>query len=173
MLARARTFLENVDTALARIVENAGSRRHSFSSLVDVVRSVDNDKVWHASAMSGDFTVEEFDFIVGGVDYICEAFNRDGRTLRLVDRVHGLILGARMRGLSARWVASLVDASDRILQEALSSFSLEPQPSGSSRATCSDSSESYKFDTATISSDVDTGSHTGIPTQALLTEDSA
>jgi len=131
LLEQCRIFLTEIDTALERIVDNAGPQRNAFSCLVFFVRNF--DKVWQRDIrMSHDCTVREFEFETGDVDYTCDAFNSDGRTLRLVDRVHGLVLGARMQGLSARWVASLVGASGSILQDALSSFSLVPEPSSSS-----------------------------------------
>lgn len=136
LLARSRTFLKEIDSALTCIVESAGLRRKAFSCLVSHVREFDVGWPSIMSPSLRDCVVHEFEF-KQGVDYTCDSYNNtvDGRTIPLVRRVRGLIIGAQMRGLSARWVASLVGASDSVLAEALSSLSLEVVPDANSSAS--------------------------------------
>lgn len=144
LLTRSRAFLAEIDVALARVVETAGPRREALSCLSAFFKNADAG--WQRAMLIECRAVHEFEF-PRGVDYVCDAYNSDGRTLPLVDRVRGLMIGAHNRGLSFQWVASLASASDIVLEEALSSLSLVPEPSSGGSTRCSDSSESYVPDT--------------------------
>lgn len=140
ILTRCRTLLSEIDNALSRVVESAGSRRCALSSLVTYVR---NFNPCLQSAMSIEVcAVREFEF-AGGVDFVCDAFNSDGQTLPLLNRLRGILIGAYARGLSSSWVASLVTASHSYIKEAMSELDLVPESSGCDTPADSDSSESY------------------------------
>lgn len=148
LLMRSRALLSDVDLALGRLIENAGSRRNAISCLVNCVRKIDANRPRY---MATDVcAIREVEF-AQGIDYVCDAFNSDGRTLPVIDRVRSMMIGAHVHGMNAEWVASLVKASDSDLAEALSSHSLEPEPLSGS-APCSDSSESYAPDAVVGSS---------------------
>jgi hypothetical protein len=126
LLARSRALLVEMDFALNRVVEHAGSRRDAAACLVNYVHKMDAEWLCvliRASETRG-CTIYKRQFS-RGIDYVCDALNGDGRTLPLVDRVRGMMIAAHVHGMNAEWAASLIAvASESDWTEALASVGI-------------------------------------------------